>query len=256
MSEAFIVRRCITEEIQSGTAMLLLSLKYSTGEAASNISVSCDDGGTFYNYTTNSNGQILYPSINSGLANLNIRPIYSNGIMIADQISDGWYNVEVPYKKITKLDVSFKQGSNIVNGNYVFINSTNVSLDIAGGQGGKGGEYTNYDAGYSWDGGCGGKAESKYIKNIAILKNKIYQAIVGKAGNIGSRGYYYSSASYSPAGYGSSGGTSSFLGYSATGGGGGGPASSGSNGSFGRNYGNWGSNYEYYSMLDGYIRLS
>lgn len=239
------------ENIPSDISIMLLALTDSAGKPADGIPVQCNDAGVLYNYATNSNGQVLFPSLKSGWANLNISNIYANGVIIADQKSNGWYNIEAPFGKNTKTNLSldFVNGNkSISNGNYRFLVTNTVNLNMAGGRGGDGGRvnvyYVTAKGNYSWTwyyGGSGGNAAQVIKNNIKIDKNSIYNAHVGAIGSSSTSGKYNgSSGSWSsyPSGQ-TSGGTSSFLGYSANGGGAGSSADTSSNGANGISYGSW-----------------
>nr|DAR38481.1 MAG TPA: hypothetical protein [Caudoviricetes sp.] len=245
------------EDIPSDISIMLVTLMDSNGNPVDGIPIQCNDAGIYYNYATNSNGQVLFHSLKSGWANLNISNIYENGVIILDQKSNGWYNIEAPFGKNTKtnLSLNFINGiKSIANGNYRFLVTNIANLNMAGGRGGDGADINTYwvtaKGGYSttWTyGGKGGNAKQIIQNNIAIDKNKIYEAHVGVLGSSATDGKYNASGglwSRQPGDV-TSGGTSSFLGYSATGGGAGSSAIhanssySGANGSNGTSYGNW-----------------
>lgn len=245
------------ETISPDIGIFLFTLTDSDNNPISNVYVNCNDAGTFYNYSTNSKGQVIYPSLKSGFANLQITAGYSNNVKFADQISAGWYNIECPLGKNTKATRKFTRATtmSISNGNYSFLVANKVNLNMAGGVGGDGGRYTIYRNDYSkWDyyiGGNGGGANQLIKNSISINKNTVYKAIVGKNGVAGSSGYWdfrSSKQSYQDGTNGTSGGTSSFLGYSAAGGAGGNRATFSGNGVNGTSYGSW--------RLSGYISIS
>lgn len=234
-----------TEVIPSDSSIVVLTLTDSSGNPAVGIPVQCNDGGTLYNFATNTNGQALFSSLKSGWANFNISTTYSNGISIADQISNGWYNFEAPFGKNTTVEaalspVSASAQKSIVNGQYLFLVNDIVNLNMAGGVGGSGGFYQTYWSGPGYSGGSGGGAQ-QFIGEVSVSRNTIYNAIAGEVGTSGSRGHAkvgnFTSRVWATDG--SSGGTSTFIGKSAVGGGGGEAGGASSNGNSGTSFGSW-----------------
>ena len=218
-----------------------------------NVAINCNDAGTIYNYSTNSSGKaVFYPT--SGWANLNIKNGYSNNVLFTDQSSLGWYNVEVPLGTSINHTVRFNARSgqiSILNGNYTFLITSSVDLNMSGAIGGSGGSWNVYqDRWQVWSnvpGGRGGYANTIIANNIGISKGTVYRAYVGAQGYAGTKGNWYISEDFEVTVYsnptdGGSGGTSLFLGKSAVGGGGGycptewGDQSSWKNGT---DYGSW-----------------
>jgi len=248
MGEAIITRSggsSPAEVIPSDSSIVVLTLTDSSGNPAIGVPVQCNDGGTLYNFATNTNGQALFSSLKSGWANFNISTTYSNGVSIADQISNGWYNFEAPFGKNTTVEASLSPVSasaqkSIVNGQYLFLVNDTVNLNMAGGVGGSGGFYQTYWSGGGYSGGSGGGAQ-QFIGEVSISRNTIYNAIVGRAGASGSSGHdkvgNFTSKVYATNG--SSGGSTTFIGKSVAGGSGGEAGGSSARGDDGTSFGSW-----------------
>ena len=237
------------EDIPSDIGILLFTLDDSSGNPISSFPVHCKDGDTWYNYSTNSNGQILFSSLKSGLVNMYLPLNYANGTIIADQTSNTYYEVECPLGKNVKNTISFAKKAtpfNLANGTYSFLVMNTINLNMSGGGGGSGGTFihTTRHGTYRYYGGSGGGAKTIIQNNLAVNKNNSYQAIIGSIGGSGGS-YSYDietdppSATGGRGGDGRSGGTSSFFGYSAVGGGGGEGATIHNNASDGTSYGSW-----------------
>ena len=182
------------ENIPSDISIMLLTLTDSAGKPANAIPVQCNDAGILYNYATNSNGQVLFTSLKSGWANLNISTTYVNGVIIADQVSNGWYNIEAPFGKNTKANLALEniKSKSITNGNYVFIVKDSININMAGGGGGDGGSFIAYrnnsDRWTRHAGGSGGGG-AQIQEKVTVQNNTIYQAIIGVKGSSGRGGY-------------------------------------------------------------------
>lgn len=252
MGEALISRAGGQEqdiEVLPNQAKILLTIMDSAGQKLSQIPVTANDSGSLYNYSTNSNGQCLFTLV-SGWANFLISNKYSNGLLFADQLSNNWYNFETTLGEYRKINVQFTErlsGNISSNGNYTFLTKSIVNINIAGANGGAGGHcqvgLNSGAEGPASSGGTGGGGAIVTANNIEVQRNMVYKAIIGDRGKMGNHGWYWTrTGSYSPRPTsGTSGGTTSFLGYSASGGGGGSAGlyqSDGANGySYGPHYG-------------------
>lgn len=236
------------EDIPSDIGVLLFTLDDSSGNPISSFPVHCKDGDTWYNYSTNSNGQILFSSLKSGLVNMYLPLNYANSTIIADQTSNIYYEIECPLGKNIKNTIQFAKKAtpfNLSNGTYSFLVMDKINLNMSGGGGGSGGDFRDIGSsgkyGYYY-GGTGGGAKTIIQNNYSVNKGNGYSAIVGAAGSSGTDGLWNRQQGTSKiyATSGRSGGTSSFLGFSATGGGGGSGADyPEGNGAAGASYGSW-----------------
>lgn len=241
---------------------ILVTVTDSNNQVINDLSVHCKDGDNWYNYHTNDKGQVLFVT-NSGAANITAWNFSINGnYKYIDQAYVS-KNIDAPVGLSTTLnlalgfqanEVSFNSmTSNIFvdkcySGNYKVRVANHVNVFVGGAGGGGGGSYetTNTSDEDSVWGGCGGGGGGISIGNsIALTHDSFYLFYTGSKG-IGGKGYRE----------GSTGGTSSAFGISATGGEGGncGGFSSGSGQGTGNYNGGNGSNN--YSRNGGNSRYS
>lgn len=210
--------------IISDRASVLVSVVDSNNTPIQNLSVHCNDGGYWYNYHTNEKGQCLFIG-NSGHMNITAHN-YSiqDGIKYLDQ-SETLCNVDTPVgtSNIVNMKLNFlstssfsyigaiTDSSKLYSGDCMVRCADHVNIFL-GGAGGGSTVTSNGDTKiYSSGGGGGGIT---IVNGIEINKSKKYQFYIGNGGQrSGIIGNYFSN--------GSSGGTTSAFGYSATGGGGG-----------------------------------
>lgn len=232
--------------IQNGTQIpvyqdrctILVTVKDSSGQPLDDLSVHCNDGGKWYNYHTNNNGQCLFMT-NNGQVNIVAWNFSLNGnYKYVDQNYADQNNIDAPVGTSKSINLSLPKisgevsytgmSSDIYNsydhvlysGNFRLRVTDNIQNLFIGGAGG-GGWYC---------GGGGGGAT--FIQQYSISRNYNYSGYVGSGGGGGTGGALESSSS-------SSGGTTSIFGYMATGGGGGGPIYSFAGGSGGSGIGNY-----------------
>lgn len=207
-----------------GSCSILLTVKDSIGQPAVNILANCRDGSSWYNYTTNEKGQCLF-MCNSGAANINIINKYSNGAIILDQKRKN-INIDAPVSTVIRSNITldgYNDGEEINfttpgvsdvlpyfdnMASYTFMVTNRVDLFIGGGGGG------GSAPGRSSSGPNGGGAGSVNIQNnIKVNKGQLYTGTLG-AGGAGGNSTYDDMSNVS----GKTGGTTTFLGYSANGG--------------------------------------
>ena len=216
-----------------GFCQIVCNVCDSDGVPISDAYVTCNDGGQWYNYHTNENGQVLFVT-NSGTANITAFN-YSNAnrYRYIDQRSANTVRVDAPVTTSKYLDFKLERITNCnftaetsymntTYDSYVFRNSrfrvTNRigEVIVVGGGGGGGCGFTygtqNGLNSYASCGGGGGAAN--HIVNVDVDKNTTYIISVGDGGE----GAFKNSLKYY---WGSAGGTSSAFGISAIGGRGG-----------------------------------
>ena len=205
-----------------GICTLLVSVKDSLNRPAANIMVNCKDGNSWYNYTTNDKGQVMF-STNSGSANISVFNRFSNGIWILDQKSN-ILNIDAPVSTSNKINVIFEgytknyelnftkssSGNNaptppiFPTGNYAFLISNQINVFVGGG--GAGGSVSVLT-------GIGGGAGGANLATININKGQLYYGYLASGGVGASKSWDYSGTVN-----GGSGGTTTFAGISAGGG--------------------------------------
>ena len=188
---------------------ILVTVRDSEGQILQNHAIDCKDGKTWYNYTTNENGQVLFVT-NSGAANItawNFSIVGNYKWIDQESVTQ---NIDAPVGLSTQLNMNLNRstsfstqslGSNIYRywtGNYMSRYANKIDLFLGGAGGGGGG----------FGGGGGGGGGVTLINNLSINTNEKYLFYVGVGGHATS-GYT-----------GGSGGTTSAFGYTATGGGG------------------------------------
>lgn len=215
---------------------ILLTVKTSKGDIIPDCLVKCRDGSTWYNYSTNSKGQVLFVT-NSGTANI-IAYNYSQTqeYQYLDQ-GQQFLNIDAPIGLSTTTEISlnnnigsayFNQmggtfGGGLFwmahNGNYRIIAHNKVDVTVVGGGGsGQQGSYVSSSAYYIGGGGGGGGGSATGTLNVTPSDSfKIYVGSGGKFNNsaMQNNGTWLNHVA------GVSGGTTSALGFVATGGGGG-----------------------------------
>lgn len=207
---------------------ILVTVLDSAGAVMKNAAVHCLDGTSWYYYTTNSSGQILFTT-NSGSANIKAYGINSVGnYRWIDQVSV-YSNVDAPSGTSKEVNMRLTLGTNIsfqsISSNIYaddsmfygncrirVANRCNVFICGAGG-GGSGGLP---DGGTGRGAGGGGIT---IVNNIVLNKNASYLFYIGTGGAGGHAGREYDNGSIKQPGGIKTGGTSTAFGYSATGGG-------------------------------------
>lgn len=203
--------------VTPGYHTVLVTLKDYENKALNGFNLNCKDGSTYYNYSTNDKGQVLF-TCNSGSANI----FLPNGNYIDFQSS--WTNVAAPIGLTSKVNINM-QKSNFVdvttNRQVMFLKSTPLDLYVIGaGAGGGSGEWSfDDDSDYIVTGQGGGSGYMNRWNNISFNSNTVYQVYVGAGGS----GGYSGSASHVLGAIGGSGGTTYIANtsYSAIGGSGG-----------------------------------
>lgn len=234
MGEALLSRSTtIPEEVLDpiyptpGICSILLTVKDSLNYPAVNMMVNCKDGPSWYNYITNEKGQVLF-STNSGSANISIINKLANGAIVLDQ-KEMSIDIAAPTSTVIRNTVTLTgyadseeinfttPGSDyhvpyfINGGQYTFLVSSKIDLFLGGGGGGGGA------SGRSTTGGTGGGAGGAILRtNVPVNKGEVYTGYLGSGGAAGRQNYDFTVNE--PAG---SGGTTSFMSYSAAGGAGG-----------------------------------
>ena len=167
------------------------------------IRVTCKDGSTSYNYTTNEKGQCLF-MVNSGAANVFVNN-NATGYQFLDYTSSNTENIDAPAGSSSKINLIINRGNNYYeftsSKQFALFNSYNCNIIMAGGGGGgSGGDSVS---GGGWAGGGGGGGAWTNFFN-GKLNNGNYKFSCGSAGS-GGRGGKYMSGDPGPGG---SGGTS------------------------------------------------
>ena len=210
--------------VTSTTHGIKVTLKDYEGNPMVEYPISCKDGSSYYNYTTNEKGQTIF-SINSGAANILVNN-YNGSYQYLD-INAKWTNIDAPVGMTTRANIEIERcntsfyefTSNKLFGFYKERNC-NITL-VGGGGGGGGGSFKDDDSEDYYNGGGGGGAG--YMNNYnSQLLNGQYNFIIGVGGS-GGRGGSTISGQSKWGLDGSSGGTSYIVStnYSAVGGSGG-----------------------------------
>ena len=238
MAEAIISRR--GDKANSGIqpppivadrASVIVCVTDSNNTPIQNLSVHCNDGGTWYNYHTNDKGQCLFMG-NSGHMNItaynysiqqNIKYVDQSKTTINLDTPVGTSNVAnislqfLPTTSFNTMTTNVQDDANLFSGS-CFVRCADYANIFLGGAGG-GGSIT--DPGWYVLGAGGGGGGITIVNGISINKNSAYLFYIGVGGNAGrvnttsgNRGHHFP---------GNSGGSTSAFGYSATGGGGAGP---------------------------------
>lgn len=166
--------------VTPGYHTILATVRTDKGTPMVEYPVSCLDGSSQYNYSTNDKGQVMF-TCNSGSANIFINNQY-NGIQYID-FDSKWTNVGAPIGQTQRMNINLNKNSNFVEftGNKKFstIEDRNVNISLVGAGGGGG-------FGASVDGrvqvGFGGGAGYLNSYLIDLVKNNVYNFIVGKGG--------------------------------------------------------------------------
>lgn len=208
-----------------GYCQIIATVKDSDGIPIPDVYVTCNDGGTWYNYHTNENGKCLFVT-NSG--SVNIRAYnYSrkNNYMYIDQKSTSYMQIDAPVTTVNKINLQFSRFTNrdfsssnmtinnvILSDSILFTGSVRFRVTnkigevvVGGAGGGGGGQGYDSDIGYGGGGGA-----LNHGTDISVEKDKNYTFYLGNGGRCG----HYSGEYYNA----SSGGSSSALGISAYGG--------------------------------------
>lgn len=150
---------------------------------AVNYPVNCKDGSVYYNYVTNSKGQVLF-MCNSGTANI-LTSNYVGGIHYVDT-SNKWTNIGAPVGQSTKLNIELAKGktSYVVSTAYNFTTavSRKINIGLIGGGGGGGCGRLNSSADCEYHGGGGGAGYLNWYNNYSIEGCNIYRFHPGSGG--------------------------------------------------------------------------
>ena len=200
--------------------VILATLTDFDGNIMPGYIINCKDGSTWYNYTTNEKGQALFTS-NSGSCNFTV---FNNiGARYLD-FNTSYMNIDAPLGQTSRYNLTINKTIGTIylttSANYRFIlprNDINTTL-CGGGGGGGGGKHWSDE--YDTKDLVGGRGGSGYVNNPSLnfQSNINYYASIGSGGAGGHSDEYWMS-SYAQNGF--SGGTTTFAGSSAIGGGGG-----------------------------------
>lgn len=177
-----------------GYHSVLITLRTRDGVVMTNAIISCKDGSTYYNYTTNEKGQCLFMT-NSGAANILVSNNL-NGITYAD-IVPTWMNIDCPIgSKTIKNFVHNNQSvyEQLSTGMFYLTSKRNVNMSLVGGGGGGAGAWcrTRRDWETQYAGGGGG---SGYMNTYKVtLEAGGYKFIAGSGGAGGSSINNYNNA--------------------------------------------------------------
>lgn len=207
---------------------ILVTLKTPAGVPITNHIISCKDGSTYYNYTTNEKGQCLFTCMN-GSGNIYVTNNI-NSIIYRD-IVNTWINIDGPIGGSTRCNFKFNSPQYVdfsTSQNVNILGDRNVNICLIGGGGGGCGSVNGYNYGsagggtrYWYSGGDSGYMNTK----ITVLNAGIYPFVASSGGSGGpymprnANRYsedYYTNNIFKISGF--SGGTSTFYGVSAVGG--------------------------------------
>ena len=191
---------------------LIVTLRDYDNAIIPNYTINCKDGTSWYNYTTNDKGQVMFTT-NSGSANITV---YNNltGVRYLDFVNT-IFNVDCPLGQYSKHNIVLTGQNgpiNLTNGNYMFLKPKTCTINVCGGGGGGGG-----GGGDDYEGQTGGNG---YVTNVTdnFESNNQFRVIIGSGGRMG---YALRWEDSTHSGYGGTGGTTSIRNYSANGGSGG-----------------------------------
>lgn len=209
MGEAFLIKALNFEpydplddvEVVASHCSILCTIKDSGGNKLSNIPINCKDGNTWYNYTSNEGGMVLFMT-NSGSANIIARNYSSiDKYNMADQDDQPLINIDAPVGTKKSVELSFNHSSSTIYGSVTNIRFMDTSViptvKIVGGGA----------SGNSIKGGGGGAYNQQ--NNVSVDRASIYTFIIGNGG--------YADSSWMN-NTGNSGGTTSIFNISAIGG--------------------------------------
>ena len=167
--------------ITPGYHTILVTLKDYKGDLLKDMPLNCKDGSTYYNYTTNERGQVMY-TCNSGSANILFNNNQSNGLKILG-LNSCWTNIAAPIGMTNKVNIIVNKGAEYYDltstTNFMIINR-NCNINIVGGGGGGGASYLDYDGRTHVISGGGGGG---YINNYSNIEmNGLYRFISGSGG--------------------------------------------------------------------------
>ena len=180
MGEALLIKAGVAEErnplddvaVTAGYCTILALVKDSGGNRLPNIPINCNDGGRWYNYTTNENGMALFMT-NSGSANITT---YNWSVLDAynmiDQEAPPIMNIDAPVGTKKMANFQFNLISNIeinTNKTWRYLDTKQIFAQLVGGGGG----------GARCCGGGGGAYNEGYIMIDRATK---YNIIVGAGG--------------------------------------------------------------------------
>ena len=169
--------------VTPGYHTILATVRTDKGTPMVEYPVSCLDGASQYNYSTNDKGQVMF-TCNSGSANIFINNQY-NGIQYID-FDSKWTNVGAPIGQTQRVNIAVSRGNSfiefITSKKFSVIEDRNISNLIIVGAGGGGGRGStdNWD-GDSYGGGGGAGYMNQY-NNLTFQKNNTYNFICGTGG--------------------------------------------------------------------------
>lgn len=210
-----------------GVCQIVANVYDSDGNPMPNMLITCKDGESWYNYHTNNKGQALFVT-NSGSANITAWNIsVQNNFRYIDQNRPSTMNVDAPITTSKFVNFSmtragnlrfYETNSNIYNTTAIYSKfrfrvTNGIGVVAVGGAGGGGGG--DGKEGRCSTGGGGGAKNAGY--NVAVNKEQDYSITIGKGGRGAWTSWDYSNREYIRY-IGSTGGSSSALGVSASGG--------------------------------------
>ena len=93
--------------VTPGYHTILVTLKDYKGDLLKDMPLNCKDGSTYYNYTTNERGQVMY-TCNSGSANILFNNNQSNGLKILG-LNSCWTNIAAPIGMTNKVNITINK---------------------------------------------------------------------------------------------------------------------------------------------------
>lgn len=103
--------------ITPGYHTVLVTLMSNEGRKLDNAEIRCNDGGHWFNYTTNESGQAMFAT-NSGTLYFFVNSIFKNNVVMIDQKNVENYKYDAPVGVSSKLNL--KNGWRSYRRKYIF----------------------------------------------------------------------------------------------------------------------------------------
>lgn len=176
--------------ITPGYHTILATVRTDKGTPMVEYPVSCLDGSSQYNYSTNEKGQVMF-TCNSGSANIFISNQY-NGHRYID-FSNTWSNNPAPIGLTSRVNINLAQCvfSEFTSSGLFKVSEDRMAENIilVGGGGGGSGQWYYQAPGddYSslWKAGGGGAGYLNQYNQVSLIKNNLYNFVAGAGGSGG-----------------------------------------------------------------------